>query len=163
LSTRDPSKLTEGTNLTVSDVDEDRVLLVDNHGFKYEITLNTPDFDQTMVETFIDGLYITDSMHVRRGYKISETTPTVVSIHLMEEVTELIEAVLVSGDKAAIIEEAGDVLGLYLHLLRKAGVKSETVIQHCLAKLSRYWTTDPTKVTAEEVAFGRAKRGEPPA
>lgn len=163
MSTSDPSKLTEGQNLSVYDVDEDRVLLIDDDGHKYEIPLGEPEFNQQDIEHFIDGLYVTNSIHVRRGYHIKDTTVEVIATHFMEEAAELLEAVLVSKDEDAIIEEAGDVLGLYLHLLRKNDVSSQDVIRSALSKLGRYWTTDPSKVTAQEAAFGRKKRGEPPA
>lgn len=169
MSTSDPKQLTEGQALTVYDVDEDRVLLMSHatadgpdDGNKYEIPLNVPDFDQTLIESFIDGLYITNAIHVRRGYRIKDTTPEVIAIHIMEECVELVEATLVSKDPDSIKEEAGDVLSLYLHLLRKCGISSQDVIRGALGKLSRYWTTDPEKVNTEEAGFGRQNRGAPP-
>lgn len=121
------------------------------------------------VAAHIDLLYSQQAIHVRRGYRITKTKPIVVAMHLLEETVELIESVTTGGDAEAIIEEAGDVLGVYLHLLRhaarkhpQANITIETVIDGCLDKLKRYWTSNPALVTAQKPGFGRRNRGKPP-
>lgn len=125
--------------------------------------------DFQSVVDHIDLLYQQEARHVRRGYKITKTKPLVVSLHLMEETAELIESILVGKDPDAIVEEAGDVLAVYLHLLRhaqrkhpKAKITLPAVIEQCMVKLKRYWTSNPALVTAKKAGFTRRNRGEPP-
>lgn len=126
--------------------------------------------DFQAVVDHIDLLYQQQAMHVRRGYKITKTKPLVVALHLLEEIAELIEAVTIGKDPAAIVEEAGDVLAVYLHLLRhaqqrhpNAAITVAAVVEACMAKLRRYWTSNPALVTAKKAGFSRRNRGQPPA
>lgn len=126
--------------------------------------------DFQSIADHIDLLYQEQARHVRRGYKITQTKPLVVSMHLLEEVAEFMEAVLIGKDPDAIVEEAGDVLAVYLHLLRHAQNKHPTaritlpvIIEECLDKLKRYWTSNPALVTAKKAGFTRRDRGAPPA
>lgn len=162
MSTSNPRSLTVGQNLTVYDVDDDRVLLVDDQGNKYEVPLDVPEWHQQHLAAYINGLYAADCVHVRRGYPIRDTTPTVVALHLTEEVVELAEACLVDGTRDAIVEEAGDVLALYMHLLRKFEIDAAEVIRRALGKLAKIWTTDRGQVTATGKGFSRRNRGEQP-
>lgn len=152
-----------GTQLTIDAIDDDDVILVDTAGVKHMVSRLSPEYDQEMIASFIDLLYTTDSIHVRRGYRIREATDAVLGVHFVEEAVELQEAVLLANDGDQITEEAGDVLAILMHILKRKGISSQEVIRQCLQKLARYWTTDPDKVNTAEASFGRKKRGEPPA
>lgn len=167
MTTRDLSALRRGDNLTVVrfEDDGDEVILVDRAGAEYAVPRINDATPVRVLQDKIDELYRTEAMHIRRGFKITDIDMQGVAVHLIEEAAELLDATLLSGnsDKIEEEEEAGDLLGTYLHLLRKARLTMDDVISNAGAKMGRYWTTDPGKVTATTAGIGRDQLGPPPA
>lgn len=73
--------------------------------------------------------------HKRRGFRLRDATPEFLTVHLLEEAVELQAEVIVSKDRAKIVDEAGDVLCVFLHLLIASDISLYEVTDHALRKL----------------------------
>ena len=110
----------------------------------------------------IDSLYEQDAIHIKRGFKVrSEGSSTVASNHLIEEAVEL-QAEVLEDNREGTIEEAGDLLTLFCHLLKRCHIPLQEVVDLAVAKLERVYTTDPSKVTAITSGVTRRGRKEAP-
>jgi len=111
-----------------------------------------------------------DALHVRRGFCINDATLTTATNHLMEEVVELQAEMLIGDDVNDAIDEAADVLMVYLHVLElgaRAGKIPREDMLACVCerarlRLNKYWTTDPAQVTATKAGMTRKNRGPAP-
>ena len=102
-------------------------------------------------------LYEADAIHIKRGFRVrTEGSLMVASNHLIEEAVEL-QAELLFGEKPAQVEEAGDLLTLFCHILKRGDISLEEVVDSAVEKAERNYTTDPEQVTA--VTPGVTRRG----
>lgn len=111
---------------------------------------------QKLIEK-VKQLYEADAIHIKRGFRVqSEGSLMVASNHLIEEAVEL-QAELLFGEKPAQIEEAGDLLTLFCHILKRGDISLEEVVEAALAKAEKNYTTNPDEVTA--ITPGVTRRG----
>jgi NTP pyrophosphatase (non-canonical NTP hydrolase) len=109
----------------------------------------------------IEELRRVDAIHVKRGYRILDITPSMQAAHLCEEASELLQEVLNPNfDRAATADEASHVLSVLLHLLIRLNIPLEEVCSRAVQMLERNWTTDIGKVRCEKPGFTRTYRGE---
>ena len=105
-------------------------------------------------------LYEADAIHIKRGFRVrTEGSLMVASNHLIEEAVEL-QAELLFGDRPKQVEEAGDLLTLFCHILKRGDITLAEVVDSAYEKACRNYTTDPTKVTAHTPGVTRSGRTE---
>lgn len=75
------------------------------------------------------------AIHRRKGTNMGTVKMTTICTHLLEEIAELQEEAF-HGTYARQIEEAADVLGVFLHLVYAMGVPLNLVIERCESKMS---------------------------
>lgn len=105
----------------------------------------------------VDELHRNNAMHIRRGFRLQDADVMVCTNHLIEEVVEL-QAECITQNREAIIEEASDVMAIFLHLLHMHGVALETVVDMCHSKLRNNFTYDENKLATETPGFTRRNR-----
>lgn len=105
----------------------------------------------------IERLYEIDAIHIKRGFRVkTDGNKLVASNHLLEEAVELQAEVMVDN-REAIVEEAGDLLTLIVHLLKRCDISFDEVIESAVEKCHRIYTTDPKNITA--ITPGVTRRG----
>ena len=102
----------------------------------------------------IDDLYKLNAYHIRRGFRLKEGSALIASNHLLEEAIEL-QAEVIDSDREAIIEEAGDTLAVFCHLLKRTDISLEEVVESALDKVVRSYTTNPAEITAKNPGVTR--------
>jgi len=105
----------------------------------------------------VDLLYEHNAYHVKRGFRINESSPLIASNHLLEEAVEL-QAEVIEADREAIIEESGDLLALFCHLIKQTDITLEEVVDSAVNKLNKAYTTNPAEVTAATPGVTRRSR-----
>lgn len=110
--------------------------------------------------SLVRTLVATGAYHRKRGFSLSDSTPTIASTHMLEEAVELQAEVLITGDREAIIEESSDLLATWLHLLLQCDVEFETVVDKCIQKLHSVFTCDINELETSTPGVMRRSRAE---
>lgn len=117
----------------------------------------------------IDKLHQQGAYHVKRGFSLKDSTPLTASNHLIEEACEL-QAEVTTGDTLTdvfayekAVEEAADVLLVFLHLVVVANLSIYHVIKTAKQKLKKNFTLDKTEVKTNTPGFNRSNRQYQPA
>lgn len=97
--------------------------------------------------------------HIKRGFSLKDSKLTTASNHLIEEAVEL-QAEVLDGDIDSKIEEAADVLLVFLHLLKISKISLNDVIAFAFKKLTRTFTLDKTKIKTSTPGYTRKNRDE---
>jgi phosphoribosyl-ATP pyrophosphohydrolase len=106
----------------------------------------------------VKTLYELDAIHIKRGFRLrTEGSVSVASNHLIEEAVEL-QAELLWGKREAIVEEAGDLLTLFCHILKRTDISLDEVVNSALEKAEKSYTADPEKITAITPGVTRRRR-----
>lgn len=120
---------------------------------------------ETVLER-VKQLYADHSFHVRRGFSIDEMELSQITNHLLEEAVELQAALLNDEGPEAILDEAADVLIVFMHIMVKSSTLShaflDRVYRRAIERIDRNWTNNPAKVTATKAGFSRRNRGDAP-
>lgn len=103
--------------------------------------------------------------HIKRGFSLKDSTSFTASNHLIEETVELqAEVVCADGCKqfsqTKALEEAADVLLVFLHLLKVSNLNIYTVLKFARDKLKRNFTLDKSKILTNTPGFNRSNRNE---
>jgi len=113
---------------------------------------------------YIQELHDKNAIHKKRGFVLQDTTPLIVSNHLLEEVVELQAEAVVEGNIEKSVEESADVLANFLYLLCLLGIDFGDVIDCCNNKLKDVFVFDETEVLTNTPGFSRRHReGNPEA
>lgn len=107
----------------------------------------------------IHELHALGAYHKKRGFSLKEAKLSTASNHLIEEATEL-QAEMLDGDSATQVEEAADVLLVYLHLLRISNLTLKDVVKFARQKLERNFTLDKSEVLTDTPGYSRKNRNE---
>ena len=101
-----------------------------------------------------------DAIHIKRGFRISDTNLFTVTNHLLEEAVEFQAALTMSKDADHALDEAADLLMIFTHALAQAGISFDAVCERAESKLLTHWTIDPSKVTAVQPGLTRKSRAD---
>ena len=105
-------------------------------------------------------LYEADAIHIKRGFRVrTQGNMTVASNHLIEEAAEL-QAELLFGDRPHQVEEAGDLLTLFCHILKRGDITLAEVVDSAVEKAGRNYTMNPLEITAIVAGVTRSGRAE---
>lgn len=110
------------------------------------------------LELEVQRLHNAGAYHKRRGFSLADSTKIMCSNHILEECTELQAEACITENREAIVEEAGDVIATYLHLLCLCGISLEEVADKCLEKLDIDFTTDINEICTSDPGFTRRNR-----
>lgn len=110
------------------------------------------------LEHEVRRLHDIGAYHKRRGFQLSKSTKLLCSNHLLEESAELQAEACITEDYDATVEEAGDVMATFLHLLYLCGTNIDAVAERCLEKLKTGFTTDPREIDTATPGFTRRSR-----
>ncbi len=100
--------------------------------------MNAAEFLMDQIRELRDNNY----RHKRRGFRLKAVSPEFLTVHLLEEAVELQAEVLTGGTRTQIVDEAGDVLCVFLHLLIAKGIPLHDVVSHAMEKLDRALVPD---------------------
>lgn len=107
-------------------------------------------------ETVI-ALHNAGAFHKRRGFRLDAADERDATNHLLEEAVEL-QAECFRGRYQTQINEAADLLGVFLHLLWMMGIPLPVVVERCAEKLKENFTLDPSEVETATPGFTRGNR-----
>lgn len=114
---------------------------------------------ETLIQ-LVSDLYENNAIHVKRGFRLrTEGSNLVASNHLIEEAVEL-QAELIAENREATVEEAGDLLTLMCHILKRNNISIEEIAASAVEKVARSYTLNPEEVTA--ITPGVTRRGRAP-
>lgn len=108
----------------------------------------------------IDNLNRGGAYHIRRGFSLADTTPLLCTNHLLEEVVELQAEVCISKDREATLDEASDVLAIFLHFIHINDIDLEMLATRCMEKLQANFTFDESEVISNNPGFTRRNRDD---
>jgi hypothetical protein len=125
----------------------------------------------------IDELKARNAWHRKRGFRINDIGVLMQTNHLVEETVELqaevVKHLVDSGAtfggneivhdparRTEVIEEAGHVLAVLVHLLRKLGVSPGEVCHSAVHCCEKNWTTNVAEVTSPSPGQTRRARQE---
>lgn len=111
------------------------------------------------LDRYIHELDKRGAWHKRRGFRLSDATTQIATNHLLEEAVEL-QAEMANGNFASQIKEAGNLLGVFLHLLWMAGIPLERVISSTFKTLDENFTFDESEIVTNQRGFTRATRAD---
>ena len=95
--------------------------------------------------------------HKKRGFSLKNTKLSVATNHLIEEAAEL-QAEILDGSSKNQIEEAADVLLVYLHLLKISQLEFNDVVKFAADKLEQNFTLNPSEILTTTPGFTRKNR-----
>ena len=111
----------------------------------------------------IQKLHAEGAYHIKRGFSLKDAEPVRTANHLIEEVVEL-QAEIIEGEYDLSLEEASDVLLVYLHLIHLLGIDFGVYLSHIIdcanKKLDKNWTLDKSKILTNTPGFTRRNRDE---
>lgn len=102
--------------------------------------------------------------HVKRGFSLKDASALTASNHLIEEAVELQAEVTLGNTHIDIIayekavEEAADVLLVFLHLTVVANLSLYHIIKKAKEKLKQNFTLDKSKIKTNTPGFNRSNR-----
>ncbi len=120
---------------------------------------------ETVLER-VKQLYTDRSLHIRRGCRIDEMELPQITNHLLEEAVELQAALLNAESPEAVLDEAADVLIVFMHIIIRTSILPPSflnrVYRRAIERIDLNWTNTPSKVTATKPGFSRRNRGDVP-
>lgn len=119
---------------------------------------------------FVKVLHESNSIHLRRGYRLQDGTILTCTNHLLEEMVEaqaelitiprsgsVDSTVLAPDEYDRVVEELGDVWAIFCHLLVRLNLSEMEIEKEQIKKLKKLFSNDPSLITA--VAPGLTRRG----
>lgn len=112
---------------------------------------------------FVETLHVANARHVKRGCGLQEVTPLQCSCRTIEEMVEAQAEIIqsVEGEDPntdAVLEELGDVLATYMHLLVLLGIAPHIVENVAIKKLQATFSTNRADVKTQNPGFTRRNR-----
>lgn len=107
----------------------------------------------------VQQLHELGAFHVKRGFSLKDAKLTTASNHLIEEAVEL-QAEVLDGNYDTKLEEAADVLLVYLHLLHLSKVSFSEVVSFAERKLEKNFTLDRSEIKTKTPGYTRSNRDE---
>jgi phosphoribosyl-ATP pyrophosphohydrolase len=105
----------------------------------------------------IRALHKAGAYHRKRGFRLNEAEPVLASNHVIEEAVEL-QAECVYGTYHSQLDEAADLLCVWLHLLWLSGVPLSVVLERASQKLDQNFTLNPDEVETKTPGRLRSNR-----
>src|SRR5688500_14121464 len=125
-------------------------------------SINTHDSrNTTMIEELLKKvahLHHAGAYHRRRGFSLADSTPLLCTNHLLEETVEFQGEACITGDREAMIAEAGDVLAIFCHALVLLNISLEEVVAASDAGLDRNFTLNQDEVLTSTPGLTRRTR-----
>lgn len=106
---------------------------------------------------FVRHLHKNGARHKNRGFSLHDSNRYLASNHMLEEAVELQSAAQFE-DRQAVVEEGGDMLAVFLHLLLHCGVDFNEVVDECYRKLDEVFVLDDEQVKVESPTLSRRGR-----
>lgn len=105
----------------------------------------------------INELHRQGAYHIKRGFSLRYAKKATSTNHLIEETVEY-QAEILDGTRDKQIEEASDVLVVFLHSLEINDLNIEEIIDCASKKLEKVFTLDKSKIQTETPGFTRSCR-----
>ena len=116
--------------------------------------------DLESLDRRIQQMHKAGSIHRRRGFRLSDATPELASNHMLEEAVEL-QAEVQWGNYQSQIEEAADLLNVFLHLLWMSGIPLTAVVAAGHQKLTDNFTEDEKFINPKSGVTRRSREATP--
>lgn len=109
-----------------------------------------------LVEEYHNG----GAYHIKRGFKLNETNVLQCLNHLIEETVELQAEACISEDIDKELEEAADVLLVFIHYMIMAKIDPKLLFSISEDKLIKTFSYNKTDILTKTPGFTRGNRNE---
>mgnify|MGYP000190292959 CR=1 FL=1 len=109
----------------------------------------------------VEQMHQTPHYHVRRGFVLGDLPAAIASNHLIEEAAEAQSELLVPApDRAKVLKELADTIGVFHRLCVKLGMTPQMVMDVAVTNLKETFTTDLAAVRCPLGGITRSTRAE---